>query len=188
MNADKKASLERYKTAFLIRVHRRLKSPPLSSKRHQSGVASQSQKCYISVCHEGHWLPAHSAGGCVIQASHGNSIHEFSTGIFGESVGFSMKSMVCQTFGVALFACDESGAGRQLFASDRPNDIPCQPKNGVMRLVVKMSFRAFMQGLVTVALMAAALYIMLGQARDVDARWAAGTLGAITTFGLTNRR
>jgi hypothetical protein len=52
-----------------------------------------------------------------------------------------------------------------------------------------MNFRAAMHVLVSVTLMGAALYVMVGQPHDVDAqRWASGTLGAIMSYWLTGGR
>lgn len=51
-----------------------------------------------------------------------------------------------------------------------------------------MNLRPIVQALVSITLMAAALYVMVSQAHDVDSqRWASGTLGAIMSYWLTGR-
>jgi hypothetical protein len=45
-----------------------------------------------------------------------------------------------------------------------------------------------MQIVVSIALMAAAIYVLLWQSHDIDSqRWASGTLGVIMTFWLTGK-
>ena len=52
----------------------------------------------------------------------------------------------------------------------------------------RMNFRPFMQVVVSVALMGAALYVIVGQPHDADSqRWVSGTLGAIMSYWLTGQ-
>jgi len=52
----------------------------------------------------------------------------------------------------------------------------------------RMNLRPITQAVVSVTMMGAALYVMVGQPHDVDSqRWASGTLGAIMSYWLTGR-
>jgi hypothetical protein len=50
------------------------------------------------------------------------------------------------------------------------------------------NLRSVMQIIVSFTLMAAAIYVMIGQGHDIDSqKWASGTLGAIMTYWLTGK-